>query len=53
VIDVAARHTHVLREPQNGAYHQITAVAFDRPLQPVNLPEVDLVIASLVGLAIG
>lgn len=51
VVDVVARHTHVLRAPQNGAYHQITSVAFDQPLTPAGVPDVALIITNLVGLA--
>jgi Uma2 family endonuclease len=51
VVDVGARCTHVLRTPENGAYQEIASVAFDRPLTPVRLPDIALVIADLVGLA--
>lgn len=51
VVDVAARQTHILRTPEGGAYQQITSVAFDKPLTPLRLPELALIIADLPGLA--
>ncbi|MDZ4363358.1 Uma2 family endonuclease [Brevundimonas sp.] len=34
VVDVNARRTHVLKQPGDGAYHDITGVGFDQVLVP-------------------
>ena len=50
VVDVQARVTHVLRGVEDGAYHEIAAVAFDQALRPQRVPGVELVIADVPGL---
>ena len=53
VVDVQARVTHVLTRGADGAYHDITLVAFDQPLRPEGVAGVELVIADLAGLKLG
>jgi Uma2 family endonuclease len=38
VVDLNSRRTHVLRKPEGGAYHDITAVPFDGELAATRLP---------------
>lgn len=38
VVDVNSRRTHVLRKPEGGVYHDITAVPFDGELKATRLP---------------
>lgn len=38
VVDLNSRRTHVLRKPEGGAYHDITAVPFDGELVATRLP---------------
>ena len=50
VVDINARRTHVLRKPDDGAYHEITAVAFDAELVPERIPGIRLTISALPNL---
>ncbi len=47
VVDVNARLTHVLSDPDAGAYRDIRPVPLDQPLTPLRLPQLRLVISDL------